>query len=110
MRRMLLLIVLVSVPAMTQTQTTQCQGTEITVPVGQGTYGTGQATCTTTTTPAPPKPITTQQAYEAGQNLGRGIAGMRANHWVKKFCKKHPGENWWYRNPAAGIEASGVCP
>jgi hypothetical protein len=109
MRALLLSILLLSINAMGQTQTTHCQGTAIQVPAGQGTYETGQANCTTVTTPAPAPAMTTQQAYQAGQDLGRGIAGMRANHWVKKFCKKHPGQSWWYRNPAAGIDASGVC-
>jgi len=103
------LILLLSAVASAQTQTTHCQGSSIEVPAGQGTYTTGTANCTTVTTPAPPPPVTTQQAYEAGANLGRGIAAIRARHSVNKFCKKHPGESWWYKNPAAGIDASGVC-
>lgn len=114
MRTLLLSILLLSSGAIGQTQTTHCQGTTIEVPAGQGTYGTGQADCTTVTTPssapAPAPAMTTQQAYDAGQNLGRGIASMRANHSIKKFCKKHPRQTWWYKNPAAGIDASGVCP
>jgi hypothetical protein len=110
MRTLVLSILLLSIGAMGQTQTTHCQGTTIEVTAGQGTYGTGQANCTTVTTPAPARAMTTQQAYEAGQDLGRGIASIRARHWVKKFCKKYPGQSWWYKNPAAGIDASGVCP
>lgn len=57
--------------------------------------------------------VATRQA-EADQrlydSLGRGIASMRARHWVKKYCQKHPGSNWWYKNPRAGIDAHGVCP
>jgi hypothetical protein len=109
MRTFLLSVLLMSVGAAAQTSTTNCQGTTVEVPVGQGTYGTGQVNCTTVTTPAPAPAVGTQQAYEAGQNLGRGIASLRAGHWVKKYCKTHPGESWWYRNPAAGIDASGVC-
>jgi hypothetical protein len=103
------LILLLSIAAAGQTQTTNCQGTTIEVPAGQGTYTTGQANCTTTTTPAPAPAVSTQQAYEAGQNLGRGIASIRARRWVNNFCKKHAGQNWLYRNPAAGIDANGVC-
>ena len=110
MTTLLLSLLLLSIGAMGQTQTTHRQRTTIEVPAGQGTYGTGQANCTTATTPAPAAAMTTQQAYEAGQNLGRGIAGMRTNHWVQKLCKKHPGQSWWYRNPTAGINASGVGP
>jgi hypothetical protein len=107
--RTIFLVLLLSIAATAQTQTTRCQGTTIEVPAGQGTYTTGQANCTTVTTPPPVSSVTTQQAYEAGQDLGRGIASIRARHWVNKFCKKHPGQSWWYRNPAAGIDARGVC-
>jgi hypothetical protein len=104
MRTLLLSFLLLSIGAMSQTQTTHCQGTTIEVPAGQGTYGTGQANCTTTTAQAPAPAMSTQQAYEAGQNLGRGIANMRTRNRVKKFCKKHPGARWYE------IGASGVCP
>lgn len=103
-----LVVLFLSAVAVGQTQTTQCQGSSIEVPAGQGTYTTGTANCTTVTTPARP-PMTTREASEAGANLGRGIAAIRARHWVNKFCKKHPGEGWSYRNPAAGIDANGVC-
>jgi hypothetical protein len=109
MKTLLLSILLLSIGAIGQTQTTHCQGTTIEVPAGQGTYATGEANCTTVTTPPPAPPMTTQQAYEAGQNLGRGIAAMRAGHWVKKYCKTHPGQTWWYKNPTAGIDATGSC-
>jgi hypothetical protein len=109
MRTLLLSILLLPIGSAAQTQKTNCQGTTIEVPAGQGTYGTGQINCTTVTNAAPAPAITTQQAYEAGQNLGQGIASMRAGHWVKRYCRAHPGQSWWYKNPAAGIDASGVC-
>jgi hypothetical protein len=84
--------------------TVVCQsGTQQTVCLGNSTT-TGGTTNNTNTAEQQ------REAYEAGQNMGRGIANMRANHWIKKFCKKHPGQSWWYKNPAAGIDASGVCP
>jgi len=110
MGKLLLSLLVISIGALGQTQSTHCQGTTATVPAGQGTYETGQANCTTVTASAPAAPVTTQQAYEAGQNLGRGIASVRARHWVKKYCKTHSGQSWWYKNSAAGIDASGVCP
>jgi hypothetical protein len=48
-----------------------------------------------------------QRIYDS---LGRGIASLKARHWVKKYCQKHPGGSWWYKNPRAGIDAHGVCP
>ena len=78
-----LLILLVSLSAATLVQTTHCQGSGIELSAGQAS-----------------QPMTTQEAYQSGQNLGHGIAGIRAGHWVKKFCKKHPGQAWWYKNPA----------
>lgn len=88
---------------------TTVQGIETCRSVGSNAeYCQGNYTVT-----APPQTDTAaqfQQGYETGQNLGSGIARMRANHWVKKFCKKHPGQSWRYTNPAAGIDASGVCP
>jgi hypothetical protein len=48
-----------------------------------------------------------QRIYDS---LGRGIASMKARHWVKKYCQKHPGGSWWYKNPRVGIDAHGVCP
>ena len=48
-----------------------------------------------------------QRIYDS---LGSGIASMRARHWVKKYCQKHPGGSWWYKNPRVGIDAHGVCP
>jgi hypothetical protein len=88
----------------TTSGTVVCQsGTQQTVCLGNSTT-TGANTNNTNTAKQQ------REAYEAGQNLGRGIAGMRASHSIKKFCKKHPGQSWWYKNPAAGIDASGVCP
>jgi hypothetical protein len=72
-----LLILLVSLSAATLVQTTHCQGSGIELPAGQATYENGQATCTTATSPPPPQPMTTQEAYQSGQNLGHGIAGIR---------------------------------
>ena len=48
-----------------------------------------------------------QRIYDS---LGSGISSMRARHWVKKYCQKHPGGSWWYKNPRAGIDAHGVGP
>jgi hypothetical protein len=109
--RLTLLILLLSTFASSQTQTTHCDVSSTQMPSGQGTYSTGEANCTTTSTPPAQFPaVSMKQGYELGESLGRGIAGLRAQHWVSKFCKKHPGQDWSYRNLVADIDASGVCP
>jgi hypothetical protein len=108
--RISFLLLLLCATAIGQTTNTQCQGSTIQVPAGQGTYTSGQANCVSTSNPPPAPGVSMQQATEAGQNLGRGIASIRARHSVKKFCKKHPGQSWQYKNPTAGIDAAGVCP
>jgi len=50
-----------------------------------------------------------QQGYQVGQAIGNAIANRRANHWIKKYCKSHPGEAWWYSSPATGY-SDGTCP
>jgi len=74
------------------------------------------ANCTSTTQHAPQAATPSQsleQGYrvgrDMGQPLGQAIAYHRANRWVKKFCKKHPGASWWYSSAATG-RLEGTCP
>ena len=74
------------------------------------------ANCTSTTQQVPQATTPSQsleQGYRVGQEMGRpigqAIAYHRANRWVKKFCKKHPGASWWYSSPATG-RLEGACP
>jgi hypothetical protein len=50
-----------------------------------------------------------QQGYQVGQTIGNAIANRRANHWIKKYCKSHPSEAWWYSSPTTGY-MDGTCP
>ncbi len=105
-----LLLALLTGMATAQNTTSTTNGTVVCQSGTQQTVCVGNSTTTTANTSNTNATEQQREAYEAGQNLGRGIAAMRASHWVKKFCKKHPGQDWWYKNPAAGIDASGVCP
>jgi hypothetical protein len=73
---------------------------------------TNTVNCTTATLPQPPRPDTVQiyqQGYQVGQAIGNAVANRRANHWIKKYCKIHPGEAWWYTSSATGY-LDGACP
>ena len=68
--------------------------------------------CTSATQPQPQRPDTVQiyqQGYQVGQAIGNAVANRRANHWIKKYCKIHPGEAWWYNSSATGY-LDGTCP
>jgi hypothetical protein len=68
--------------------------------------------CTSALQQEPQRPDTVQlyqQGYQVGQTIGSAVAHRRANHWIKKYCKIHPGEAWWYNSPATGY-MDGTCP
>jgi hypothetical protein len=68
--------------------------------------------CTSAAQPQPQRPDTVQlyqQGYQVGQAIGNAVANRRANHWIKKYCKIHPGEAWWYTSSATGY-LDGTCP
>jgi hypothetical protein len=68
--------------------------------------------CLSATQPQPRRPDTVQiyqQGYQVGQAIGNAVANRRANHWIKKYCKIHPGEAWWYTSSATGY-LDGTCP
>jgi hypothetical protein len=90
--------------------------------VGQNSTSTTQTNCTlngnmadctsNTQTQAQPQHTSAQSAqqmHQGMQALGTGIAYHKANNWVKKYCKKHPGSTWWYQSPATG-RLEGTCP
>jgi len=91
------------------------------IAVGQNSTSTTQTNCTlngnmadctsNTQTQAQPQQSSTQSAqqfHQGMQALGTGIAYHKANSWVKKYCKKHPGSTWWYQSPATG-HLEGTC-
>jgi hypothetical protein len=68
--------------------------------------------CLSATQPQPRRPDTVQiyqQGYQVGQAIGNAVANRRANHWIKKYCKIHPGEAWWYTSTATEY-LDGTCP
>jgi hypothetical protein len=49
-----------------------------------------------------------EQGFQVGQVIDNAVAKRRANHWIKKYCKIHPGEAWWYSSSATGY-LDGTC-
>jgi len=97
-----------------------------TIAVGQNSTSTTQTNCTlngnmanctsNTQTQVQPQQSNAQSAQQMhdgmealGTALGTSVAYHKANKWVKKYCKKHPGSTWWYQSPATG-RLDGTCP
>jgi hypothetical protein len=75
------------------------------------TTNTNTVNCTSPMQPEPLRPDTVQiyqQGYQVGQAIGNAVANRRANHWIKKYCKTHPGQAWWYTSSATGY-LDGTC-
>jgi hypothetical protein len=79
-------------------------------------YGSTASCTSTSTSDAADRAARAEQQremYETGQQIGQGLGnvtqGLRARHFVKKFCKQHgAGATWWYQFQGQPV-VTGTC-
>jgi len=116
------IVVSLIVFALTLTLSAQTSSTTNTTCTRSGDYINCNGTTTTTAPPDNSAQIARQQAqdqanYQAGQAVGAAMgsgiaAAIRVHQYhksIKKYCKHHQGEQWFYRNPQGQVLDSGQC-